>query len=349
MGYLEADGADRRQAIEQPRHPRQTYGGRPGRRHRCALDARCLITAATRILLEMMMGNRNRMPADFAGSSPPASRPPPRHAALLPVAKTVFTSPLAGRSVGAPAQTGGCPLRRRPAVTKDTRGMGEISGPAADGAGRRPRRELLAGAAAVAGVIAAETLASTTPAQATQGSAVLLGQDNTGATARTGLFDTGSESAVLADPVTHIGVAGTGGANGSGVQGIGAGSGSGVLGSGGASAGAGVTGFGAGGGPGVSGTGDGFGAGVVGNGGTGTTGAHGVEGFGRGTGSGLVGTSGANSGAGVVGSGQGNAARVLGIGAGSGAGVTGSGGASGGAGVAGSGGSGGGDGVLGTV
>jgi len=142
--------------------------------------------------------------------------------------------------------------------------MGEISGPAADGAGRRPRRELLAGAA-VAGVIAAETLASTTPAQATQGSAVLLGQDNTGATARTGLFDTGSESAVLADPVTHIGVAGTGGANGSGVQGIGAGSGSGVLGSGGASAGAGVTGFGADGGPGVSGTGDGFGAGVVGN------------------------------------------------------------------------------------
>src|SRR5215831_5248573 len=94
-------------------------------------------------------------------------------------------------------------------------------------------------AAAVAGVIAAETLASTTPAQATQGSAVLLGQDNTGATARTGLFDTGSESAVLADPVTHIGVAGTGG-----------GSGSGVVGTEGASGGAGVTNFGAGGGPG---------------------------------------------------------------------------------------------------
>jgi hypothetical protein len=234
-------------------------------------------------------------------------------------------------------------------VTKDTKGVGEISGPPAGGEGRTPRRELLAGAAAVAGVIVAETLASTTPAQATQGSAVLLGQDNTGATARTGLFDTGNESAVLADPVTHIGVAGTGGANGSGVQGIGAGSGSGVFGSGGASAGAGVTGFGAGGGRGVSGTGDGFGAGVVGNGGTGTTGAHGVEGFGSGTGSGLVGTSGANSGAGVVGSGQGNAAGVLGIGAGSGAGVIGSGGASGGAGVAGSGGSGGGDGVVGTV
>jgi hypothetical protein len=234
-------------------------------------------------------------------------------------------------------------------VTKDTKGMGEISGPTAGGAGRTARRGLLAGAAAVVGVIAAETLASTTPAQAAQGSAVLLGQDNTGATARTGLFDTGSESAVLADPVTHIGVAGTGGANGSGVQGIGAGSGSGVFGSGGASAGAGVTGFGAGGGPGVSGTGDGFGPGVVGNGGTGTTGAHGVEGFGSGTGSGLVGTSGANSGAGVVGSGRGNAAGVLGIGAGSGAGVTGSGGAGGGAGVAGSGGSGGGDGVVGTV
>jgi hypothetical protein len=140
-------------------------------------------------------------------------------------------------------------------VTKDTKDVGEIGGPPAGGAGRTPRRGLLAGAAAVAGVIAAETLASTTPAQATQGSAVLLGQDNTGAMARTGLFDTGSESAVLADPVTHIGVAGTGGANGSGVRGIDAGSGSGVFGSGGTSAGAGVTGFGAGGGPGVSGTG----------------------------------------------------------------------------------------------
>ena len=233
-------------------------------------------------------------------------------------------------------------------MTEDTKGVGEISGPPAGGEGRTPRRGLLAGAAAVAGVIAAETLASSTPAQATQGSAVLLGQDNTGATARTGLFDTGSESAVLADPVTHVGVAGTGGGNGSGVQGMGAGSGSGVQGTGGANAGAGVTGFGAGGGPGVSGTGDGFGAGVVGNGGTGTTGAHGVEGFGSGTGSGVVGTSGTNSGAGVIGSGKGNAAGVLGIGAGSGPGVAGSGGASGGAGVAGSGGSGG-DGVVGTV
>ena len=160
-------------------------------------------------------------------------------------------------------------------MTEDTKGVGEISGPPAGGEGRTPRRGLLAGAAAVAGVIAAETLASSTPAQATQGSAVLLGQDNTGATARTGVFDTGSESAVLADPVTHVGVAGTGGGNGSGVQGMGAGSGSGVQGTGGANAGAGVTGFGAG----VAGSGGSGGDGVVG---TVTSGGSGGSGFMRG-------------------------------------------------------------------
>src|SRR5260370_11075660 len=126
-------------------------------------------------------------------------------------------------------------------VVRGRVGMGETSGRPGGGASRA-RRELLTGAAAAAlGVITAETLASATPAQATQGSAVLLGQDNTGATARTGLFDTGGESAVLADPGTHIGVAGTGGGNSAGVQGVGAGSGSGVTGGGGPSGGAGVT------------------------------------------------------------------------------------------------------------
>lgn len=101
------------------------------------------------------------------------------------------------------------------------RGSDEISG-RARGADSRRRRELLAGAAAVVGVITGEALASATPAQATQGAAVLLGQDNTGATAHTGLFTTGSESAVLADPATHIGVHGTGAVSGSGVLGVGA-------------------------------------------------------------------------------------------------------------------------------
>lgn len=39
------------------------------------------------------------------------------------------------------------------------------------------KAELLAGAAAVLGVVIAETLTSAPPAQATQGSAVVLGQE----------------------------------------------------------------------------------------------------------------------------------------------------------------------------
>ena len=209
-------------------------------------------------------------------------------------------------------------------MTGNATGKGKSNG-RPTGGDRRPRRDLLAGAAAVLGVVTAETLASGAPAQATQGSPVLLGQENTGATARTALFDTGGESAVLADPVTNIGVAGQGGGNGPGVQGTGAGSGSGVVGSG-AGGGAGVTGFGGGNGTGVIGNGDGFGSGVVGNAGGGD--AHGVEGFGSGTGAGLVGTGGAK-GPGMVGSGKGNSAGVVGIGAGSGAGVEGIGGAKG--------------------
>jgi hypothetical protein len=168
-------------------------------------------------------------------------------------------------------------------------------------------------------VITGEALANATPAQATQGSAVLLGQDNTGATARTGLFTTGSESAVLANPVSHIGV-----------QGTGSGSASGVVGEGGPD-GDGVTGFGgAGDGRGVVGNGVGIGAGVVGNADLGSTAAHGVEGFGVGGGSGVVGTGGTNGGTGVVGTGRGTAGTgVFGLGNGSGAGVTGVGGSSG--------------------
>jgi hypothetical protein len=137
---------------------------------------------------------------------------------------------------------------------------------------------VLTGAAAALGAVAAETLGSAAPAQATQGSAVLLGQNNTGATAGTGLFDTGGESAVLADPGTGIGVVGRGGGNGSGVEGHGAGSGTGVFGAGGASNGIGVTGVGAGtSGLGVLGdAGSASGTGVFGNGGSG--GGAGVRG-----------------------------------------------------------------------
>jgi len=67
----------------------------------------------------------------------------------------------------------------------------------------RSRRGLLAGAAGALGVLAAETVAPAQPAAAAQGNPVVLGTDNTGATARTGIFTTGNkEWAQLADP-TH--------------------------------------------------------------------------------------------------------------------------------------------------
>ena len=70
------------------------------------------------------------------------------------------------------------------------------------GGGAKPRRELLTGAAAAAlGVVTAETLVGVAPARATQGQDVILGADNTGATARTGIFTSGNkEWAQLADP-----------------------------------------------------------------------------------------------------------------------------------------------------
>jgi hypothetical protein len=136
-------------------------------------------------------------------------------------------------------------------------------------------------------MVAVQTLGRATPAQATQGSPVLEGQDNLGATSRTGIFTTGkSESAILADPNTSgkgsLGVYGHGqnvgvlgdSSIGTGVQGIGATAininsqaGTGVAGTGGNitnannQAGTGVVGTGGSGG-------GGGGWGVLGNGGT---------------------------------------------------------------------------------
>jgi hypothetical protein len=105
-------------------------------------------------------------------------------------------------------------------VSENTVSTGETSGRRAGGRGR-PRRELLAGAAAAAvGMVAAEAL-GTAPAQAAQGQAVLLGTGNTGATAGTTLATTTGESAVLADPGTGRGVIGFGASSGAGVTGIG--------------------------------------------------------------------------------------------------------------------------------
>ena len=99
--------------------------------------------------------------------------------------------------------------------------------------------------------MAAGTLGRAAPAQATQGSAVIEGQDNTGATSRTGVFTTSNtEYGILADPDTsgkgslgvyglgqNMGVRGEAGSssNGDGVQGFGGGSGNGVFGKGGRS------------------------------------------------------------------------------------------------------------------
>jgi len=157
----------------------------------------------------------------------------------------------------------------------------------------------MAGAAGGAGVLAAQAVLSAGPAQAAQGSPVLLGTDNTGATAGTGLANTSGESAVLADPGNLVGVAGTSslgtGVRGSGVfgvQGLGVGAGTGVQGNGGPDNGFGVVGKGAGGGSGVDGIG-------------GATNGAGVSGGGGGAGYGVCGSGGPNDGTGVMGLGQG--------------------------------------------
>jgi len=129
----------------------------------------------------------------------------------------------------------------------------------------------MTGAAAGLGVIAAETLAAA-PARAAQGSAVLEGRDNTGATSRTAVFTTmNNEIGILADPGTSgkgsLGVLGI--AQDVGVRGEGVGTfGAGVFGIGGPSGGVGVAGNGGtGDGTGVVGVGDGSGTGVAGVGG----------------------------------------------------------------------------------
>jgi len=165
-------------------------------------------------------------------------------------------------------------------VSSDKVSRDQASGGAPDGTARRPRRAVLAGAAGALAVAAAETLAGATPAQATQGSPVMEGQDNTGAASRTGVFTTGNtEFGILADPNTSnkgsIGVYGHGldigvlgeaaGLGGNGVIGVGGGGGTGVIGRGGASNGTGVSGVGVG--VGVFGESAGSGDGVAGSGG----------------------------------------------------------------------------------
>ncbi len=126
------------------------------------------------------------------------------------------------------------------------------------------RRQLILGAASAVGVAAAASAARITDAAATQGSPVLLGQDNTGATSRTGVFVSGNtEGATLADSNVsgkgNVGVYGYGRdagvrgessiANGNGVTGVATGFGHGVQGISSGSGGAGVWGAAANGAP----------------------------------------------------------------------------------------------------
>jgi hypothetical protein len=198
------------------------------------------------------------------------------------------------------------------------------------GTGRRSRRQLMAGAAGVLGGLAAGTLLEGGPAQAAQGSPVLEGQDNTGATVRTAVFTTGNnEFAILADPNSSgrgslgvygfaqdtgvLGEAASGSSFGIGVVGNGAGNGPGVSGSA-AGVGDGVTGFSSGTGAGVFGTST-SGAGVDGHG------ATGVQGFGTGIGVLAFGTG--NNGVGVNATGTGSGAGVIGNSGSTGPGVVG--------------------------
>jgi hypothetical protein len=158
-------------------------------------------------------------------------------------------------------------------MNNDTR-----SGRPANGGPRRPRRELLAGAAGALGVIAAETVARAGPAQAANGDPVLQGADNGPTTSRTMVFTAhDTEFASICDVNSHgkgsVGVLGHGTTAGvygegdvSGVQGV-AFVGTGVFGQGGGGSGNGVVGNGSGNGDGVQGSGSGIGSGVFGRGG----------------------------------------------------------------------------------
>lgn len=190
-------------------------------------------------------------------------------------------------------------------MSTDATGTGMAGGGKAGGGARRSRRVLLTGAAAALGVVTAETLGSAAPAQATQGSAVLEGADNTGATRRTAVFTTGNnEWGTLADPNTSgngsVGVYGHG--QDHGVYGDAGPGGSGLAGTGGEDSGIGV--FGIGGVP--------EGTGVVGIGGnSATVGGTGVFGNGTGSSPGVSGTGGSGGGDGVVGVAGGTGSGVL--------------------------------------
>jgi hypothetical protein len=205
------------------------------------------------------------------------------------------------------------------------------------------RRELLAGATGAVAALAAGAVVKAAPAQAAQGSAVIEGADNNGATARTAVFTIGnSEWGVLADPnssgLGSLGVYGHGqdfgvrgeadsAGSGSGVLGVGAGTGYGVIGGGGSINGGGVFGRGVGEGQGVFGVGGGNkGSGVAGAGGTD---GDGVTGLAFGTGNGVSGYGGGTNGSGVLGQGGGNGAGLLGIAFGTGPAVHGRGPAAG--------------------
>ncbi len=208
------------------------------------------------------------------------------------------------------------------------------------------RRGLLTAAAVALGAVAAETLGSAVPAQASPGNPVLQSTDNGANTKRTGVFTTGNnEWGVLADPNTSgkgsLGVYGHG--QDFGVYADTAGTGTGVYGTGGSDAGTGVSGIGGdGGGTGVIGVGTGIAAvGVSGTGGDDTGGNSG--------GFGVTGVGGSGNGTGVSGiGGSDNGFGVTGVGTGTGTGVYGGGGAGDGTGVYGAG-TGNGPGVIGTA
>jgi hypothetical protein len=179
----------------------------------------------------------------------------------------------------------------------------QAAGTAAAG-DRRTRRRLLAGAAGVLGVAAAEAVGRAAPAQADNTQPVLQGVDNGYLTRRPAVFSSGNkEFAQLADP-------GTAGLGSQGCMGAGSGeaaNGTGVIGQAGLTGGSGggnntgVAGIGSGTGAGVTGKGGSSGIGVVGTGGS--SGGAGVAGTGGTGGTGVVGTGGSSGGAGVAGTG----------------------------------------------
>jgi hypothetical protein len=235
--------------------------------------------------------------------------------------------------MGAAAALGRC------AVSTDTAGSGDTVGGRGQGhrAGR-PRRALLAGAAAALAAVTAETLGRAAPAQASPGQPVLQSTDNVGNTQRTAVFTTGNNEwaqlavpddaglgslgiyahgdnyGVYADSTAGTGVFGIGSGGNPGVAGVGGGTGSGVVGTGGADSGIGVLGEGTAAQAGVQGVGGSFsGPGVAGLGSNnpdGGGGGAGVVGTGFGSGPGVMGTGG-SVGDGVIGSTSGPGNGVL--------------------------------------